>query len=67
MHATIGGAVGVALVLILEIGDKNLAYIVAAKMLIMTVIDLLSNGAEKAIEIKRFQCAAYQRRISEAA
>ncbi|MEA4919934.1 MAG: amidohydrolase [Clostridiaceae bacterium] len=53
VHATIGGAVGVAHSSDFEIGDKNLAYIVAAKMLIMTVIDLLANGAEKAVKIKK--------------
>ena len=53
VHATIGGAVGVSHSSDFEIADKNLAYIVAAKMLAMTVVDLLANGAEKVLEIKK--------------
>ncbi len=53
VHATIGGAMGIAHSETYEIEDPDLAYIVAAKMLIMTVIDLLANGAEKAVEIKK--------------
>ena len=53
VHALIGGSVGVAHSAEFEIADKELAYIVAAKMMVMTVIDLLANGAEKLHEIKK--------------
>lgn len=53
VHAMIGGAVGIGHSKSYEIEDKELAYIVASKMLVMTVIDLLANGAEKAISIKK--------------
>ena len=53
VHALIGGSVGVAHSSEFEIADKELAYIVAAKMMVMTVIDLLANGAEKLHEIKK--------------
>ena len=35
-----------------EICDKELAYIVSAKVLVMTVIDLLADGAEEGLKIK---------------
>ena len=52
VHAMIGGAAGVGHSSDYEVADKQLAYITSAKMLVMTVIDLLANGAEKAMEIK---------------
>ena len=53
VHAMIGGAEGVAHGSDYEIVDPELAYIVAAKMLAMTAVDMLANGAEKALEVKK--------------
>lgn len=53
IHATVGGAEGVAHSSHYEIVDYDLAYIKSAKMLAMTVIDLLVDGAEKGMEVKR--------------
>ncbi|MDD6315552.1 MAG: amidohydrolase [Butyricicoccaceae bacterium] len=53
VHAMIGGSVGIGHSSNYEIADKNLAYIVSSKMLAMTVVDLLANGAEKVIDIRK--------------
>ncbi len=53
VHARFGGYEGSAHGRDFLPVDKNLAYIEAAKMEVMTVIDLLANGAEKCLEIKR--------------
>lgn len=53
VHAMIGGSVGIGHSSNYEIADKNLAYIVSAKMLAMTVVDLLADGAEKLIDIRK--------------
>lgn len=53
VHAMIGGAAGVGHSSDYEIADPELAYIVSTKMLAMTVIDLLANGAEKAKQVKQ--------------
>jgi len=52
VHATVGGAVGVPHSSNYEIETPDLAYIVAAKMLAMTVVDLLANGAANALKVK---------------
>lgn len=52
VHAYIGGAKGGAHCPDYELEDKNLAYITAAKALIMTVIDLLADGAKTGISVK---------------
>ena len=52
VHAMVGGSVGIGHSSNYEIEDKQLAYVTAAKMLAMTVVDLLANGAEKALEVK---------------
>jgi len=52
IHASIGGAKGVAHGSDYEVENKELAYINAAKMLAMTIIDLLADGAEKGLEVK---------------
>lgn len=52
VHAYIGGAAGVAHSKDYHIVDKELAYIVAAKALTMTVIDLLADGAKIGLKIK---------------
>ncbi len=52
VHAMIGGSVGIGHSSNYEIGDTDLAYIKAAKMLAMTVVDLLANGAEKTKMVK---------------
>jgi amidohydrolase len=46
------GATGVAHSKTYEIEDRDVAYLGAAKSLVCTAIDLLYNGAEKALEIK---------------
>ena len=53
VHAYAGGAVGVGHGADYAVENEELAYIVARKMLVMTVIDLLYDGAKKAIEIKK--------------
>lgn len=53
VHAFVGGSVGIGHSSNYEIADKNLAYILSAKMMVMSVIDLLANGAEKVLEIKK--------------
>jgi amidohydrolase len=53
VHARFGGYTGSAHGRDFLPVDKNLAYIEAAKMEVMTVIDLLANGAERALEVKK--------------
>lgn len=53
IHATVGGAEGVAHSSHYEIVDYDLAYIKSAKMLAMTVIDLLADGADKGMVVKK--------------
>ena len=53
LHASIGGARGVAHSGDYEIYDPELAYIKAAKLLAMTVIDLLADGAKKGLDVKK--------------
>lgn len=53
VHAYIGGAAGVAHSKDYHIVNKELSYIVAAKALVMTVIDLLADGAALGLEIKK--------------
>ncbi len=53
MHAYIGGISGTGHSKDYVVADKNLVYIVASKCLIMTVIDLLAEGAETGLEIKK--------------
>jgi len=52
VHAFVGGAEGVGHSSHYEIADPDLAYIKAAKMLAMTVVDLLANDCEKGMEVK---------------
>jgi len=51
-HPMFNGAKGVGHSSNYEIDDKEVAYIAAAKTLVMTAIDLLYNNAEKALSIK---------------
>ena len=52
IQASIGGAVGVFHSENFEIGDKELAYIVPAKLLVATAIDLLADGAKTGLAVK---------------
>ena len=52
IHAHVGGAEGNFHSESCEVPDKELAYITAAKLLATTTIDLLADGAAKALEIK---------------
>ena len=52
VHCTIGGAEGIGHSSHYEIADKDSAYIKATKMLLCSAIDLLADGAEKAISVK---------------
>ena len=52
MHAMVGGAAGIGHGADYRIEDPDMAYIVAAKMMVMTVIDLLYNGAENLAKVK---------------
>ena len=53
VHYTIGGAEGIAHSSHYEIRDKDSAYIKATKMLLCSAIDLLANGAEKGLSVKK--------------
>lgn len=53
VHAYFGGASGVAHSKDYHIVNKEIAYIAAAKALTMTVIDLLADGAEVGLQIKK--------------
>ena len=53
IHATVGGAAGMAHSSHYEVADPEMAYVKAAKMLAMTVIDLLANGADKGMVVKK--------------
>ena len=53
IHATVGGAAGMAHSSHYEVADPDMAYVKAAKMLAMTVIDLLANGADKGMVVKK--------------
>ncbi len=53
VHCTIGGAAGVPHSQNYEIENKDMAYIKATKMLLCSAIDLLANGAEKGLSVKR--------------
>ena len=52
VHAFVGGSIVIGHSSNYEIGDPELAYIKAAKMMALSVIDLLANGAEKAKVVK---------------
>jgi amidohydrolase len=52
LHCVFGGVTGVAHSADYEITDKDVAYIAAAKGLVMTVIDLLYDGAKEGLSIK---------------
>jgi len=53
LHGGIGGIKGDLHSKDFEIVDKELAYITAAKSLVMTVIDLLYDGAASALDVKK--------------
>lgn len=52
VHAMVGGAEGTAHSSHYRVADPELAYIKAAKLLAMTVVDLLADGARKGLEVK---------------
>jgi len=51
LHPAVGGATGIAHSADFQIEDKELAYLAPAKLLAMSVIDLLHDNAEKGNEI----------------
>ena len=53
IHPYVGGAIGTEHGSDYAIQDREMLYLVAAKAMAMTAIDLLANGAEKALEIKQ--------------
>ena len=59
VHACIAGADGVGHSSEYEITDKENAYIVATKMMLMSCIDLLADGAERGLKIKESWKAPY--------
>ena len=59
VHACIAGAAGVGHSSNYEIEDKDNAYIVATKMMLMSCIDLLADGAERGLKIKESWKAPY--------
>ena len=52
VHATVGGIVGVGHSSNYEVADPQLSYIVASKMMAMSVVDLLADGAKEALAIR---------------
>ena len=56
IHPTMGGFVGSAHARDFAVADEYVAYVEGAKLMAMTVIDLLYGGAEKAISIKQEFC-----------
>ena len=52
VHAYIGGAKGGAHCPDYVLEDKDMAYLTAAKALVMTAIDLLADGAETGLAVK---------------
>ena len=52
IQPTVGGFVGNLHAIEFAVSDKKRAYVDPAKTMAMTVIDLLANGAEIALEIK---------------
>ena len=63
IHPHIGGAEGVGHSENYSIVDPELAYIVGAKAMAMTVIDLLWDGAKAALDIKKAFTPALQQGI----
>ena len=59
VHACIAGAAGVGHSSEYEITDKENAYIVATKMMLMSCIDLLADGDERGLKIKESWKAPY--------
>ena len=53
IHPYVGGAIGTEHGSDYAIQDREMLYLVAAKAMAMTAVDLLANGAEKALEIKK--------------
>ena len=52
IHPTMGGFVGSAHAKDFAVADEYVAYVESAKLMALTVIDLLYDGAEKALSIK---------------
>ena len=52
LHAGFGGISGALHSAEVEITDRELAYVTAAKGLALTVVDLLCDGAKKGLEIR---------------
>ena len=61
IHPSVNGFKGILHSAELDIADEDLAYILPAKLMVMTVIDLLADGAKAAVEIKN----AYPRKTKE--
>ena len=53
LHALFGGCSGDLHSIDFRIDDKEIAYIATAKCLAMTVVDLLADNAEKALNVKK--------------
>ncbi|MEA4920432.1 MAG: amidohydrolase [Clostridiaceae bacterium] len=60
IHPYIGGSVGGAHSSEYQVANPELMYIVAAKSMAMTAIDLLANGAEKALEVVKNYTPVYK-------
>lgn len=60
IHPYIGGAVGGGHSSEYQVADPELMYIVAAKSMAMTAIDLLADGAEKALEVVKNYTPVYK-------
>ncbi|MCL2404304.1 MAG: amidohydrolase [Defluviitaleaceae bacterium] len=61
IHPSVSGFNGILHSAELDVADDDLAYILPAKLLTMTAIDLLADGAKAALEIKE----AYPRKSKE--
>ncbi|MGM9639541.1 MAG: hypothetical protein ACI3XT_08130, partial [Butyricicoccaceae bacterium] len=62
IHPYIGGMVGGGHSSDYQVQDPDMAYIIAAKSMAMTAIDLLSDGAKTALRIKRDFVPVYKDR-----
>ena len=61
IHPTINGFSGALHSCNMDVADEELAYILPAKIMAMTVIDLLADGAARALDIKK----AYPRKTKQ--
>ena len=62
LHPFIGGMIGGGHASDFAVQDPEMAYVTAAKSMAMTAIDLLANGCEKLLELKKDFVPVYKNR-----